>query len=146
MSDEIKKVTEKEREAIEAALLERFESERPLAYGAAGNSPYSASSSVYGPAEARERGARVDFVAVCRSHNGSGRYKGRGRWHAVYVVALKEDGKFAACLAGDREATEIGASGFYVRPWAAQEAEDRTQGLGEVGLGAMADALAALGL
>ena len=143
---EIKKVTETEREAVEAALMQKFEADRPLAAGAAGNSPYSAATTVHGPAEARERGARVSFAPVCRSHNGAGRYKGRGRWHTVFVVAPKEDGDHAVCLAGDREATEIGASGFFVRPWAAQEAEDRTRGLGEAGLGAMADALAALGL
>lgn len=85
------------------------------------------------------------MTSVCKSHNGAGRYKGRGRWRFVYVVAPKEDGTRAVCDAGDRDAEEIGYSGFYTRPWETHEAEEASNGLG-LGADAMAEALAKVGL
>ena len=144
-NDTIKTVTEAERNAVEAALLEKTGGEKPLADGAASNSPYSPQEVVYGPEAARERGTRVALAPVCKSHNGAGAYKGRGRWRTVYVVAPKADGALAVCDAGDRDAEGIGSSGFYVRPWATHEAEEASRGLG-LGASALADAFATLGL
>jgi len=145
MNEKIRVVSEAERNAVEAALLAKVGGEKPLAEGAAGNSPYSPEEVVYGPLLARERGTRVAIAAVCKSHDGAGHYQGRGRWRTVYVVAPKADGEFAVCDAGDRDYEEVGSSGFYVRPWVAHEAEEASKGLG-FGADAMADALAAVGL
>lgn len=146
MSNEATKtVTEAERQAVEAALLAKVGGEKPLAYGAAGNSPYSPEDVVYGPEAARERGTRVALAPVCKSHDGAGHYKGRGRWRTVYVVAPKVDGALAVCGAGDRDFEEVGSSGFYVRSWATHEAEESSKGLG-LGADAMAEALAEVGL
>jgi len=144
-TDTIKTVTEMERSAVEAALLAKVGGEKPLAYRAAGNSPYSPEGAGYGPEAARERGCRVALAAVCKSHDGAGNYKGRGRWRTVYVVAPNADGEFAVCDAGDRDSVEVGSSGFYVRPWATHEAEEASKGLG-LGADAMAAALAEVGL
>ena len=138
-------VSESERAAVEAALLARFGAEKALAVGASGNSPYSPATVVYGPEAARERGCRVALAAVCESYDGAGHYKGRGSWRTVYVVAQKPDGTLVACKAGDRDAQEVGSSGFYLRPWAVHEAEEASGGLG-LGASAMADALKAVGL
>ena len=113
--------------------------------GAAGNSPYSAETVVFLAVGASERGARVALAAVCQSHDGAGNYKGRGRWRTVCVAAPKADGDLAACAASDRDAEEVGSSGFYVRPWATHEAEQASRGLG-LAQDAMASAFAALGL
>ena len=143
---EAKVVTEAERAAAEAAIAERLGPVAPEPrYGAAGNSPYSPQTIVYMAAGADERGARVALAAVCKSHDGAGHYKGRGRWRTVYVVAPKADGAFAVCDAGDRDSEEVGNSGFYVRPWATHEAEEASKGLG-LAQDAMASAFAAVGL
>ena len=55
------------------------------------------------------------------------------------------DGDLAVCAASDRDAEEVGSSGFYVRPWATHEAEQASRGLG-LAQDAMASAFAALGL
>lgn len=144
--DEAKVVSESEREAAEAAIAERLGPDAPKpASGAAGNSPYSPETVVYLATGANERGARVALAAVCKSHDGAGHYKGRGRWRTVCVCAPKADGPLAVCTASDRDAEEVGASGFYVRPWATHEAEQASRGLG-LAQEAMADAFAAIGL
>lgn len=144
--DEAKAVTESERAAAEAAIAERLGPDAPKPFkGAAGNSPYSPSTVVYLAPGAAERGARVAIATVCRSHDGAGNYKGRGRWRTVCVCAPKADGDLAVCEAGDRDAEEVGSSGFYVRPWATHEAEQASRGLG-LAQDAMASAFAALGL
>ena len=144
--EDAKKVTEAERAAVEAAISEKLGPDAPKpASGAAGNSPYSAETVVFLAVGASERGARVALAAVCQSHDGAGNYKGRGRWRTVCVAAPKADGDLAACAASDRDAEEVGSSGFYVRPWATHEAEQASRGLG-LAQDAMASAFAALGL
>lgn len=144
--DTAKIVTESERTAAETAISERLgvDAPKPLV-GAAGNSPYSPETVVFRAVGADERGARVALAAVCRSHNGAGQYKGRGRWRTVCVVAPKADGDLAVCVASDRDAEEVGTSGFWVRPWATHEAELATRGLG-LAQEAMSSAFEALGL
>lgn len=139
-------VTESERAAAEAAIAERLgpDSPKPVS-GASGNSPYSTETVVFRSVGADERGARVALATVCKSHNGAGHYKGRGRWRIVCVCAPKVDGDLAVCEASDRDAEEVGSSGFYVRPWATHEAEQASRGLG-LAQEAMASAFAALGL
>lgn len=144
--EDAKKVTEAERAAAEAAIAEKLGPDAPKpASGAAGNSPYSAETVVFLATGASERGARVALAAVCQSHDGAGHYKGRGRWRTVCVAAPKSDGDLAVCAASDRDAEEVGSSGFYVRPWATHEAEQASRGLG-LAQDAMASAFAALGL
>lgn len=144
--DAAKVVTEAERAAAEAAIAERLGPDAPKpASGASGNSPYSSETVVLLATGANERGARVALAAVCKSHNGAGHYKGRGRWRTVCVCAPKADGDLAVCAASDRDAEEVGSSGFYVRPWATHEAEQASRGLG-LAQEAMASAFAALGL
>lgn len=144
--DEAKVVSEAERAAAEAAIAERLGSDAPKpASGAAGNSPYSPETVVMLATGADERGARVALATVCKSHDGAGNYKGRGRWRTVCVAAPKADGDLAVCAASDRDAEEVGSSGFYVRPWATHEAEQASRGLG-MAKDAMASAFAALGL
>ena len=144
--DEAKVVSERERAAAEAAIAERLGPDAPPpANGAAGNSPYSSETVVYMAAGADERGTRVALAAVCKSHDGTGQYKGRGRWRTVCVCAPKVDGDLAVCEASDRDAEEVGSSGFYVRPWATHEAEQASRGLG-LAQEAMASAFAAIGL
>ena len=146
--DEAKIVSEAERAAAESAIAERLGPDAPEPKsGAAGNSPYSPETVVYMAAGAAERGARVALAAVCKSHNGAENtsYKGRGRWRTVCVVAPKADGELAVCKASDRDAEEVGSSGFYVRPWATHEAEEASRGLG-LAQDAMASAFAAVGL
>jgi hypothetical protein len=143
---EARKVTEAERSAAETAIAERLGPDAPKpASGASGNSPYSSETVVFLATGASERGARVALAAVCQSHNGAGHYKGRGRWRTVCVAAPKADGDLAVCTASDRDAKEVGSSGFYVRPWATHEAEQASRGLG-LAQDAMASAFAALGL
>lgn len=144
--DEAKVVSEASRSAAEAAIAERLGPDAPKpAYGAAGCSPYSPETLVFLAVGASERGARVALAAVCKSHDGAGHYKGRGRWRTVCVCAPKTDGDLAVCAASDRDAEEVGSSGFYVRPWATNEAEQASRGLG-LAQDAMASAFAALGL
>ena len=144
--EEASVVSESEREAAEAAIAERLGPDAPMpASGAAGNSPYSPETVVMMAAGASERGSRVALAAVCRSHDGAGHYKGRGRWRTVCVAAPKADGDLAVCNASDRDAEEVGASGFYVRPWATHEAEQASRGLG-LAKEAMQSAFAAIGL
>jgi hypothetical protein len=144
--DKAKIVSENERSAAEAAIAERLGPDAPKPMGgAAGNSPYSPETVVYLATRADERGARVALAAVCTSHNGAGHYKGRGRWRTVCVAAPKVDGDLAVCEASDRDAEEVGSSGFYVRPWTTHEAEQASRGLG-LAQEAMASAFAALGL
>lgn len=101
--EKAKIVTEAERAAAEAAIVERLGADAPQAYrGATGNSPYSAQTVVYLAAGAAERGARVALAAVCKSHDGAGQYKGRGRWRTVCVCAPKADGDLAVCVASVR--------------------------------------------
>lgn len=135
--DKIKSVSESERRAVEAAILKKLGEMAPLSSGAAGNSPYSPEGAVFGPTEAVERGCRIAVAAVCKSHDGAGHYKGRGRWRTVFVVAPSSTGDKATCNKGDKDAEEVGDSGFFVRPWATQEDEEKSRGLG-----AAADALA----
>jgi|GEM_PF-2058135 len=140
------KVTEAERAATEAAIAERLGPDAPSpASGAAGNSPYSSETVVFRAAGAEERGARIALAAVCQSHDGAGHYKGRGRWRTVCVAAPKADGDLAVCDASDRDADQVGSSGYYVRPWATHEAEEASRGLG-LAQDAMASAFEALGL
>jgi len=144
--DEAKVVTEAERAAAEAAIAERLGPDAPEPMcGAAGNSPYSPQTIVFLATGADERGTRVALAAVCKSHDGAGQYKGRGRWRTVCVCAPKADGALAVCAASDRDAEEVGYSGFYVRPWATHEAEEASRGLG-LAQDAMASAFAAVGL
>ncbi len=144
--EDAKKVTEAERAAAEAAIAEKLGPDAPKpASGASGNSPYSPETVVFLAVGADERGARVALAAVCQSHDGAGHYKGRGRWRTVCVAAPKADGNLAVCAASDRDAEEVGSSGFYVRPWATHEAEQASRGLG-LARDAMASAFAALGL
>ena len=144
--NEAKRVTEAEREAAEVAIAGRLGPDAPKPVsGAAGNSPYSDEAVVFLAVGASERGARVALAAVCRSHDGAGQYKGRGRWRTVFLTAPKVDGDLAVCAASDRDAEEVGSSGFYVRPWATHEAEQASRGLG-LAQDAMASAFAALGL
>jgi hypothetical protein len=144
--DNAKIVSESERAACEAAIAEKLGPDAPQPrYGAVGNSPYSSQTIVFIACGAEERGARVALAAVCKSHDGAGHYKGRGRWRTVCVCAPKPDGDLAVCEASDRDADEVGSSGFYVRPWATHEAEEASRGLG-LAQEAMASAFAALGL
>jgi len=144
--DTAKKVTESERESCEAAIAEKLGPNAPSPHrGSAGNSPYSPETIVFLAEGADTRGARVALAAVCQSHDGAGNYKGRGRWRTVCVCAPKADGDLAVCTASDRDAEEVGSSGFYVRPWAVHEAEELSRGLG-LAQDAMASAFAALGL
>jgi hypothetical protein len=139
-------VSEAERAAAESAIAERLGPDAPKpACGATGNSPYSGETVVMLATGAAERGARVALAAVCKSHDGAGNYKGRGRWRTVCVAAPKADGDLAVCDASDRDAEEVGSSGFYVRPWTTHEAELASRGLG-LAQEAMASAFAALGL
>jgi hypothetical protein len=141
-----RKVTEAERAAAEEAIAERLGPDAPKpASGASGNSPYSSETVVFLAVGTSERGARVALAAVCQSHDGAGHYKGRGRWRTVCVAAPKADGDLAVCAASDRDAEEVGSSGFYVRPWATHEAEQASRGLG-LAQDAMASAFAALGI
>ena len=141
-----KEVSEQERAAAEAAIAERLGPEAPKPVsGAAGNSPYSSETVVFLAVGASERGARIALAAVCQSFNGAGHYKGRGRWRAVCVCAPKVDGAFAVCKASDRDAEEVGNSGFFLRPWTTHEAEEASRGLG-LAQDAMASAFEALGL
>ena len=141
-----KEVSEQERAAVEAAIAEKLGPEAPKPVsGAAGNSPYSAETVVFLAVGADERGARVALATVCQSHDGAGNYKGRGRWRCVVVAAPKADGNFAVCAASDRDAEEVGNSGFFLRPWATHEAEQASRGLG-LAQDAMASAFEALGL
>jgi len=142
-----KKVSESEREAVEAAIAEKLggpDAPRPRC-GAAGNSPYAAETIVYLACGADVRGARVALAAVCQSHDGAGHYKGRGRWRTVCICAPKSNGDLAVCSASDRDAEEVGYSGFFLRPWSTHEAEEASKGLG-LGQAAMESAFAALGL
>lgn len=144
--EEAKIVSEAERAAAEAAIAERLGPDAPpYAFGADGSSPYSPETVVMLAAGADERGARVALAAVCKSHDGAGNYKGRGRWRTVCVAAPKVDGDLAVCAASDRDAEEVGSSGFYVRPWATHESEQASRGLG-LAQDAMVSAFAALGL
>lgn len=144
--DNAKIVSESERAACEAAIAEKLGPDAPQPRsGAASNSPYSPETVVMLATGADERGARVALAAVCKSHDGAGNYKGRGRWRTVCIVAPKADGDLAVCKASDRDAEEVGSSGFYVRPWATHEAEQASRGLG-LAQDAMASAFAAVGL
>ncbi len=145
ITDNIKKVTESERAAVEAALEAKLG--LPM-WGKAGNSPYSEEGVVYILKEHRVRGTRVAIQGVCRSHDGAGQYKGRGRRRVVFVASASsgEHAVSAICDCGDRGAEEVGASGLFVRPWSVHEEEQATQGMGTGGSSALADALRAVGL
>lgn len=146
--DATKVVTEAEREAAEAAIAERFGDNGLHIVGRSGNSPYSPETVIFLPdASASERGTRVALAVVCKSHDGAeNRHNpGRGRWRTVCVVAPKADGAWAVCKASDRDAEQVGAADYYLRPWETHEAEQATRGLG-LAQEAMADAFAALGL
>jgi len=144
--NEARVVSEAERAAAESAIADRLGPDAPKPVnGRSGNSPYSSETVVMLAAGANDGGARVALAAVCKSHNGQGQYKGRGRWRTVCVCAPKADGDLAVCAASDRDAEEIGSSGFYVRPWATHEAEQASRGLG-LAQDAMVAAFAAVGL
>lgn len=87
------------------------------------------------------------LAVVCKSHDGADNrnYPGRGRWRTVCVVAPRADGQLAVCKASDRDAEQVGAADFYVRPWTTHEAEQASRGLG-LAADAMSEAFAALGL
>lgn len=139
-------VSEAEREAAEAAIAARLGQDAPKPYdGAAGGSPYSPETVVYVAAGAAERGARVSVRSICQSHNGAGRYKGRGRWRTVVLAAPADGGDRAVCAASDRDAEQVGSSGYYTRPWTTHEYETRSDGMG-LASDVVADAFAALGL
>jgi hypothetical protein len=141
-----KEVSESERAAAEVAIAERLGPDAPKpAIGAYGNSPLSGQTAVFLATGADVRGARVALAAVCKSYNGAGNYKNRGRWRTVCVAAPKADGKLAACAASDRDAEEVGSSGFFVRPWATHEAEQTSRGLG-LAKDAMESAFAVIGV
>ena len=143
---ESKQVSESERAAVEVAIAEKLGPDAPNPEsGAAGNSPYSQETVVFLAVGANERGARIALAAVCQSFNGAGHYKGRGRWRCVVVAAPKADGDLAVCEAGDRDAEEVGSSGYHVRPWTTHKAEEASRGLG-LGADALASALAEVGL
>ena len=143
-------ITEREREALEAALAAKLagpDGPATPVEGRGGASPYATQTAVFLANGEAVRGARVRVTPVARSHDGAGRYKGRGRWRGVFILAAAAaDGPWAVCDASDRGAVEVGHSGLYVRPWADHEAETATGGLGEVGQGALAAALRAAGL
>lgn len=144
--EEAKVVSETERAAAEAAIADRLGPNAPTpASGAAGNSPYSPETVVMLATGANERGARVALAAVCKSHDGAGHYKSRGRWRTVCIAAPKADGDLAVCAASDRDAEEVGSSNFWVRPWETHEAEQASRGLG-LARDAIASAFAALEL
>lgn len=144
--EKAKVVSEAERSSAEAAIAERLGPDAPKpVQGAAGNSPYSPETVVLLATGANEHGARVALAAVCKSHDGAGRCKVRGRWRTVCIAAPKADGDLAVCAASDRDAEEVGSSGFYVRPWATHESEQASRGLG-LAQDAMVSAFAALGL
>ena len=148
MLDVAKVVTESEREAAEAAIAERFGDSFVRIVGRSGNSPYSQETVIFvADASASERGARVALAAVCRSHNGAENRNnpGRGRWRTVCVVAPKQCGAWAVCKASDRDAEQVGAAEYYLRPWETHEAEEASRGLG-LAADAMASAFAAIGL
>lgn len=138
-------VTEQERMAAEAVIAERMGPDVKIVSGSSGNSPYAENTVVFFNTWAGERGDRIALRYVCQSHNGAGRYKGRGRWRAVYIAVGKADGDLAVCTASDRDAEEVGSSGFFVRPWATHEAEQASRGLG-LAQEAVASAFAAVGL
>ena len=139
-------VTESERAATEAAIAEKLGESAPKpASGKAGGSPYDAETIVFRAVGTDARGARVALATVCKSHNGDGNYKGRGRWRYVHILALAADGERCVCNAGDRDASEIGCSGVYLRPYATHEAEEKSRGLG-LAADAMASAFEKLGL
>lgn len=148
MLDTAKVVTEAERAAAEAAITERIGDDGIRIVGRSGNSPYSPETVVFlSDASASERGTRVGLASVCKSHDGAeNRHNpGRGRWRTVCIVAPKADGALAVCAASDRDAVQVGAADFYVRPWETHEAEQASRGLG-IAADAMASAFAALGL
>ena len=165
---EAKAVSEAERAAAEAAIAERLGPDAPQPVsGAAGNSPDSSETVVFMATGAHEHGARVALTTVCKSHDGRARpkvvrlhdrlatvckspavwkaEKGPGRWRTVCIAAPKADGDLAVCAASDRDAEEVGSSGFYVRPWTTHQAEQASNGLGWA-QDAMASAFAVLGL
>jgi len=142
-------ITEREREALEAALAAKLagpDGPATPVTGSGGASPYSTQTAVFRAEGAEDRGARVRVTPVARSHDGAGRYKGRGRWRGIYLISAAADGPWAVCEPSDRGATEVGCSGLHVRPWAEHEAEVAHGGLGEAGAGALAAALKAAGL
>ncbi len=140
-------VTEAEREAAEAAILERLGPDARRKVGSRGNSPYSPATALMVAAAAVERGARVALAVVCRSHDGAENktHPGRGRWRTVCALAPRADGQWAVCRASDRDAQQIGSADFFIRPWASHEAEEASRGLG-LAADAMSAAFAALGL
>jgi len=143
-----KVVTEAERAAAEAAIAERFGDSGVRIVGRSGNSPYSPETVIFlSDASASERGTRVALAPVCKSHNGAeNRHNpGRGRWRTVCAVAPKADGTMAVCSASDRDAEQVGAAEYYLRPWETHEAEEASRGLG-LAADAMSAAFAALGL
>lgn len=144
-TESVPKVTEAERAAVETALWAKLG--RPV-WGKAGDSPYSEEGVVYILEEHRVRGTRVAIQGVCRSHNGAGHYKGRGRRRVVFVATASsgEHAVSAICDCGDRGAEEVGASGLFVRPFYIHEEERATLGMGVAGSSALADALRAVGL
>jgi hypothetical protein len=141
-----KDVSELERAAAEVAIAERLGPDAPKpAIGAYGYSPYSGQTVVFLATGADVRGARVALAPVCKSNDGASRYNGRGRWRTVCVAAPKADGELAVCAAADRDAEEVGSSGFFVRPWATHEAEQASRRLG-LAKEAIESAFAAIGL
>jgi hypothetical protein len=126
---ELSEVSEREREAVESAIQARL-GECQIFKGAAGKSPYSTMTIVF-LSNGVSNHSRVSLVPVVRSHDGAGHYKGRGRWREVFICGAAADGEFSICSVGDRGAEEVGASGFFLRPWEIEVAETATSGMGE---------------
>jgi hypothetical protein len=143
-------VTEQEFAAVVAELVARFG--EPSYDGRGGTSPYSTplpanlrAEAVVFMTTAMDWGDRVRVTPVVRTYVRPAIRWGRGRWMTVYLISPSAEADRAICLCGDRGAEEVGASGFFTRPYSVQEAEDETAGMGE-GYGALAAALRAAGL
>jgi hypothetical protein len=121
-------VSEAERKATEAELLARWPG-AVVAVDKAGGSPYDPEDVVVSPRKLG-RGERVEIRPVVKSHDGSGRYKGRGRWRTIILVVPAPEGPWAVCDPGDRGADGVGYSGVHVRPAGVDAAEQATGGLG----------------
>ena len=141
----VKEVSEHERNAVERVLADRFTEGPGPVEGFGGSSPYSPETIVFRGDGTETRGTRVALAAVCRSHNGAGHYKGRGRWRMVAILVQNSAGDFVVCDATDRESEQVGCTNIYVRSWAVHEDEEKTGGLGRAA-GLLEAALADVGL
>ena len=123
------KFTERETDALMTQLVAR---ELKTRSGRGGGSPYSPETVVVCHEQAMAHGTRVTIQPLACCHNGAGNYKGRGRTRTIVLMQEAADGAWAVCEATDRDAEEIGYSEVYLRPWATEEAEQNTGGLGNL--------------